>query len=55
MTGEPPLISPYQPSMAFPYAMPSQVLQATPEVLFSLGGESDIGDSAEYGELSTKD
>lgn len=40
-------------------AMPSQdpfkVLDANPEVLLSLGSEADIKDSAEYGELSTKD
>ena len=34
---------------------PPQVLQKTPEVLYSLGGEADMEDSAEYGELSTKD
>jgi hypothetical protein len=32
-----------------------QVLDANPEVLLSLGSEADIKDSAEYGELSTKD
>eukprot|EP00955_Chlamydomonas_euryale_P017591 188156-Chlamydomonas_euryale.AAC.1 len=31
------------------------VLQKNPDVLYALGGESNIEDSAEYGELSTKD
>ena len=35
--------------------MSLQVLQKNPEVLYSLGGEADMEDSAEYGELSTKD
>ena len=34
---------------------PPQVLRKSPEVLYSLGGEADMEDSAEYGELSTKD
>jgi len=40
---------------SFPASDPLEILQKSPEVLYNLGGEADIGDSAEYGELSTKD
>ncbi|GAX73488.1 hypothetical protein CEUSTIGMA_g940.t1 [Chlamydomonas eustigma] len=40
---------------AMPTQDPLQILDANPEVLLSLGSEADIKDSAEYGELSTKD
>lgn len=40
---------------AMPGKNPLEVLQKTPSIMYSLGGEADIGDSAEYGELSTKD
>ncbi|KAG1672362.1 hypothetical protein FOA52_010980 [Chlamydomonas sp. UWO 241] len=40
---------------AMPSADPLEVLAKTPDVLYSLGGEGNIEDSAEYGELSTKD
>ncbi|KAG1667847.1 hypothetical protein FOA52_011035 [Chlamydomonas sp. UWO 241] len=38
---------------AMPTQDPLQVLQATPHVLHSLGGEGDVEDSAEYGEITT--
>lgn len=34
---------------------PLDVIARNPNVLKSLGGEGDMEDSAEYGELSTKD
>lgn len=40
---------------AMPGKNPLEVLQKSPSILYSLGGEADIIDSAEYGELSTKD
>lgn len=40
-------------SSLWPRQNPLEVLQKTPEVLYSLGGEGDMTDSAEYGELST--
>ena len=38
-----------------PPLIANQVLRTSTEVLLSVGGEADMEDSAEYGELSTKD